>query len=197
MKCFTRKLVGRVGRALIVFLLAIGFTVGTNIIQPDLVAKAAASVGSHQQTSQDQSTNNIQGLTIAFVNQETSPHSESNLSQSEPGDHHMPTSPGSTMPAMPTPGTDMPGMDHRHNDHNSSTGMPDMNVPSTDHGHSGHNPSTGIPFDMKIPVLSAFAVFNGLVLIIAAFLKRHLSQRKRTNTHKKTGQHSHPKESVV
>jgi hypothetical protein len=197
MKRFTHKLVGRVGRALIVSLLAIGFTVGTNIIQPDLVAKAAVSVGSHPQTSQDQSTYNIQGLTIAFVNQETSPHSESNPSQSEPGDHHMPTSPGSTMPAMPTPGTDMPGMDHGHNDHNPSTGMPDMNMRSTDHGHNDHNPSAGIPFDTKTTVLGAFAVFNGLVLIIAAFLKRHLSQRKRSNTHKKTGQYSRSKESVV
>lgn len=181
MKHLVHKLVGKGCIALIVSLLMIGFIVGTNVIQPHLVAKAAASGVSHQQTDQDQSTGNIHGFTIGFVDQGMLPHLESNSNHSTADEQHKSTPPGSTMPAMATPGTNMPGMD-----------MPGMNMPGMNSGQNVQNPSMGMPFDAKTIVLGSFAVFNGLILIIAAFLKR-----KPTKTHKKMNQYSRPKESVV
>lgn len=176
MKRFTRKVVGKGRMALIVSLLVIGFLVGTNLIQPDPVARAAVSVVSNQHTNHDQSTGNIHSLIIGFADQGMLPHLESNSNHSTPGEQQMSTPPGNTMP----------GMD-----------MSNMNMPGTDSGHNQPSSLMGISLDAKTIVLGSFVVFNGLILIIAAFLKRNHSQRKRTNIHRKTNQYIRPKESVV
>lgn len=172
MKHLTSKLVGKGGMALIVFSLAIGFIVGTNVIQPHLIAKATVSVISHQQQYHDQSTSTIHGSSMGSMDQGMLSHLESNPSQSASGNHRMSMPSGNTMPGM-----DMPGMDS---------------------GHSKHNPPMGISLDAKTIVLGSFATFNGLILIIAALLKRHLPQRKRLMArHRKTNQYSCTKESII
>ncbi len=177
MKHLTSKLVGKGGRVLIVFSLAIGFIVGTNIIQPHLIAKATVSLVSNQQQYHDQSTGTIHGSSMGSMDQGMLSHPESNSYQSASGNHH------SSMPS----GDTMPGMN-----------MPGMNMPSMDSRHSEHNPPMGISLDAKTIVLGSFATFNGLILIIAALLKRHLPQRKRIMARRrKTNQYSHAKESIV
>ena len=172
MKDIMRKLLGNGRMALVVCLLAIGVIAGISAIQPHLVAKASVSVISNQQQYHDQSTGTIHGSSMGSMDQGMLSHPESNPSQSASGNHRMSMPSGNTMPGM-----DMPGMDS---------------------GHSEHNPPMGISLDAKTIVLGSFATFNGLILIIAALLKRHLPQRKRIMARRrKTNQSSHAKESII
>jgi hypothetical protein len=101
MKHLTSRLVGKGGTALIVFLLVIGFIVGTNVIQPDLVAKAAAKSNPSQSVS---------------GNHHTSMSSDSTMPAM--------ATPGTDTPGMDMPGMNMPGMDNRQNVQNPSIGVP-------------------------------------------------------------------------
>lgn len=75
----------------------------------------------------------------------------------------------------------------------------DATQPGLDSGHGESNTAMGISPDTRTRtiVLGSFATFNGSMLVIAAFLKRRLPQRKRVLARGKTNQNSSEKGNIV
>jgi len=168
MKYPTRKLLEKGGMALVIFLLMIGLIAVTNAIQAHLVAKASVSRVSDQQPDGG--------------------HTHDSISTATP-------LPSPTMGPM-----DHGGLPHSESDpHQSTSGHHNMpNSSAATKSDSGHSESNTSPdTSTKTVVLGSFAIFNGSILAIAAFLKRYFPQRKRALAPGKVNQNSSGKGSMV